>query len=149
MGEIRTVEQRKSDVLLKLGEHPDAWLATATSSGEPHLIVVATVWRDDRILIATRGPSQTASNLAPGRRARLGLGQSEDVVMIDVEVERSLPAGTGGELAAAFVQTVGWDPVDEGPDWVYVVLRPMRIQAYMGYGELRGRDVMKAGRWLA
>ena len=28
-------------------------------------------------------------------------------------------------------------------------LAPSRIQAYRGYGELEGRDVLNDGRWLA
>jgi hypothetical protein len=32
---------------------------------------------------------------------------------------------------------------------VFFRLRPTRIQAYRGYGELEGRDVMRGGRWVA
>ncbi len=149
MSETRSTEQRKADVLAKLAQNGDAWLATASPAGEPHLIVVAAVWHDERIVMATRRSSPTARNLEPARPARLAFGDSEDVVMIDAEVDRTLPAADGGEIASAFEAAVGWNPVDEGPDWHYFLLRPVRIQAYRGYGELAGRNVMKDGRWLA
>jgi hypothetical protein len=32
---------------------------------------------------------------------------------------------------------------------VFIPLDPVRIQAYKGYDELEGRDVMKGSVWLA
>jgi hypothetical protein len=53
------------------------------------------------------------------------------------------------ELAGGFKSAVGWDPRDINGDWVFFRLTPARIQAYRGYDELEGRDVMLVGRWLA
>jgi hypothetical protein len=148
MGDLRTTAQRKADVLSMLAQHRDGWLATATEKGGPHLVVVATVWTDGALVIATRRPSRTARNLEQARRGRLALGTPEDVVMIDLEVERAVSVADGGPIAEAFRAAVGWDPADEGADWCYFVLRPTRVQAYRGYGEVAGREVMRDGHWL-
>jgi hypothetical protein len=146
---IRKTARRKADALAALEKNGDAWLATAGSNGDPHLIVVAAAWVGERVAIATRAPSRTARNLGGSGVARLGLGSSQDVTMVDVAVERTAPAGADPDLDAAFERAVGWSPGAEGPDWMYFVLRPTRIQSYRGYGELKDRDVMLGGRWLA
>ena len=48
------------------------------------------------------------------------------------------------DLAKAF-----WDPREVGEGWTFYRLRPTRIQAYRGYDELEGRDVMRGSAWLA
>jgi pyridoxamine 5'-phosphate oxidase-like protein len=149
MSELRSTAQRKADVLATLERQGHAWLATASRSGVPHLISVAAVWDGTSIIIATRGPSQTARNLDAGRRARLAFGPSDDAMVVDVELAATLPAADGGDTEALFERAAGWSPAQEGPDWRFFVLRPTRIQAYRGYGELEGRDVMKGGTWLA
>ncbi|MDE3103365.1 MAG: pyridoxamine 5'-phosphate oxidase family protein [Chloroflexota bacterium] len=149
MTELRSAAERKADVLSALQQHRDGWLATASSGGIPHLIVVATVWSDEGILVATRIASRTARNLRKNRRGRLALGQGDDAIVIDLDLERTLPARDAGAVAAAFTRAAGWDPADEGADSCYLILRPTRIQAYRGYAELAGREVMHAGRWLA
>jgi len=52
-------------------------------------------------------------------------------------------------VAGGFTTAVGWDPRDIDGDWVFFRLTPARIQAYRGYDELEGREVMQLGRWLA
>jgi predicted pyridoxine 5'-phosphate oxidase superfamily flavin-nucleotide-binding protein len=149
MAELRSAAQRKADVLALLEQHRHGWLATATRDGTPHLVVVATVWNDGAtILITTRRSSRTGQNLEHGGRGRIALGSSNDAIMIDVDVEQILPVVNAGRLGQVFVAAVGWDPADEGPDWCYFVLRPTRVQAYRGYGELAGREIMRRGRWL-
>jgi pyridoxamine 5'-phosphate oxidase-like protein len=148
VSELRSAAQRQADVLAVLRENREGWLATASSGGLPHLIVVATVWSDERILAATRIASRTARNLTESGRGRLALGTPADVVLIDVDLERCVPTRDGGATAAAFTRAAGWDPAEEGPDWCYLELHPTRIQAYRGYAEIAGREVMRAGRWL-
>ncbi len=43
---------------------------------------------------------------------------------------------------------MGWDP-REMDGWMFYRLRPTRIQAFRGYDEIEGRDVMVRSRWLA
>jgi hypothetical protein len=127
----------------------DLWLATADASGRPHLIAVSAWWDGSDLVVATNAGSRTASNLAPGSRVRLAAGAPNDVVMIDAKVVESIAANQAAEVADGFAIAVGWDPRAVGEGWAFYRLRPTRIQAYRGYDELEGRDVMRDSRWLA
>ena len=113
------------------------------------MIVSATAWDGESIVVATRESSRTARNLDEKQAARLAFGTSDDAVLVDVELAASLPTSGGGDAGATFREAARWDPAEQGPDWRYYVLRPVRIQAYRGYGEIHGRDVMRDGDWLA
>jgi predicted pyridoxine 5'-phosphate oxidase superfamily flavin-nucleotide-binding protein len=149
VSQLRTTETRKSDVLAALGRQKDLWLASADRSGRPHIIAVSAWWDGERLVVATRGASRTARNLAANPRARLAIGSPEDATVIDVKAEAVRRVGDASDLAEGFMAAVGWDPREVGEDWVFIPLEPVRIQAYKGYEELEGRDVMKESRWLA
>ena len=149
MTDLRTVEARKADVLVALEGQRDLWLATADTSGKPHLIAVSAWWDGTNVVVATRADSRTAANLAVGSEARLAAGSPADVIMIDANVVEAVPAREGPELADGFTIAVGWDPRAVGEGWAFYRLRPNRIQAYRGYDELEGRFVMRNSRWLA
>jgi hypothetical protein len=149
MTEPRTTGQRTADVITALEENRDVWLATASRSGRPHLIPVSAWWDGANVVVTTIGSSRTARNLAANGAGRIALGSPEDAMMLDVEVAGSVPvADADPKLAAGFSAGVGWNPADEDGSWTYYVLRPVRGQAYRGYGELEGRDVMRDGAWL-
>jgi hypothetical protein len=148
VAEGRSTARRRADVVAMLERHGDAWLATA-AGGVPHMIVTAAVWNGESVIVTTRESSRTARNLDENQVARLAFGTSDDAVLVDVELDLSLPAADAGEVGTAFRKAAGWDPAEEGADWRYFVLRPVRIQAYRGYGEVEGRAVMTGGRWLA
>jgi hypothetical protein len=148
MSEGRTVEQRKADTQAALNAQRDLWLATADPSGKPHLIAVSAWWDGNHVIIATTSTSRTARNLEANGMARLALGAPDDVIVIDAAVADSGKVHDA-TLAAGFTAAVGWDPREVTGDWVFFRLTPARIQAYRGYDELEGRDVMLAGRWLA
>ncbi len=149
MAELRGTEERKADVLVALERNGDAWLATADRSGRPHLIAVSTWWDGGLLVIATTGGSRTARNLDETSVARLAFGSQDDATMVDVEILESVSVATADPaLAAGFEAGAGWNPGDEGPDWKFFRLRPVRIQAYRGYGEQPQRDVMRDGKWL-
>lgn len=147
---LRTVEQRKGDVLEALNQNFDMWVATADPMGRPHLIA-ASGWYDGvHVVMATRGVSRTAHNLAANPLARLALGTQADAIVIAARLEDSVAAAEApAELAEGFAKAAGWDPRDVGEGWVFYRLRPSSIQAYRGYDELEGRDVMRESRWLA
>lgn len=150
MSEGRTVEQRKADTIAALNRQRDLWLATADTGGNPHLIAVSAWWDDNHVMIATTAASRSARNLNSNGIARLALGSPDDVIVIDAAVADSVKVrDADAELAAVFTSAVGWDPRDISADWVFFRLTPARIQAYRGYDELEGRDVMLLGRWLA
>jgi predicted pyridoxine 5'-phosphate oxidase superfamily flavin-nucleotide-binding protein len=148
MSANRTTAARKADVLAALGGQKDLWLATADHSGRPHVIAVSAWWDGERLVVATRAGSRTARNLAVNPVARLALGSPADATLIDVAAASAIPVDDE-DLAAGFAKAVGWDPHEVGDDWVFIPLEPVRIQAYKGYDELEGRDVMKASRWLS
>jgi hypothetical protein len=149
MTEKRTVPQRKADVLAVLQAQGDMWLSSADGSGRPHLIAVSAWWDGTDLVVATRLSTRTATNLASGGLAKLAAGTPADVIMIDALMVDTTPAEKAPEVAAGFSAALGWDPREEGAGWAFYRLRPTRIQAYRGYGELEGRDVMRNSRWLA
>jgi hypothetical protein len=150
MSELRSIEQRKSDVLDALAHNRDMWLATASPSGLPHLIAVSSWWDSGHIVVATTGASRTARNLDASGVGRLAVGSPDDVVLVDVTVAEAVPVGQAEpQLRDGFIAGAGWNPADEGPDWRFLRLRPVRVQAYRGYAELQGREIMRDGRWLA
>jgi predicted pyridoxine 5'-phosphate oxidase superfamily flavin-nucleotide-binding protein len=150
MSEGRTVEQREADTRAALDAQRDLWLATADPSGKPHLIAVSAWWDGNHVIIATTAASRSARNLEANGIARLALGAPDDVIVIDAAVADTVTVhDADAKLAAGFAAAVGWDPRDINGDWVFFRLTPARIQAYRGYDELEGRDVMLVGRWLA
>jgi hypothetical protein len=150
MSEGRTVEQRKADTIAELNRQRDLWLATADTNGKPHLIAVSAWWDGNQVIIATTAASRSARNLDANGIARFALGAPDDVIVIDAAVaDRVKVRQADAKLAAGFESAVGWDPRDISDDWVFFRLAPTRIQAYRGYDELEGRDVMRVGRWLA
>jgi hypothetical protein len=148
MSTLRTTADRKADVLDALGRQKDLWLATADRSGRPHLIAVSAWWDGSHVVIATSGTSRTARNLTDNPSARLGLGSPEDVIVIDADVAAPAAVEDSVDVATGFAEAVGWDPREVGPGWVFFRLAPARIQAYRGYDELEGRDVMRHSHWL-
>lgn len=146
----RSVDQRKADALAKLHQHDaDVWVATAGESGAPYLVPLSLAWRDERIVLALEPSSRTARNLQARGRARLGLGPTRDVVMFDVEVEAIAPADeVEPAVADHYAEQVGWDPRKESAPYVYVTLKPRRVQAWREANELAGRTLMKDGDWV-
>jgi Pyridoxamine 5'-phosphate oxidase len=150
----RSTQQRKADSLAKLTAHAaDVWVATAAVDADGHarghLVPLSLAWVDERIVLATEADSVTARNITGHRRARLGLGPTRDVLMIDAELEHvyglaEVPAG----LAGAYAAQADWDPRESGEPMRFLVLRPLRIQAWREVNELPGRTLMRDGAWV-
>ena len=144
----RTRAQRKADTLAKLdAAKADAWVASASDDG-PYLVPLSLAWLDERVVLALSGSSRTARNIVARGAARIGLGHTRDVVMIDAVLERSVPVGEAGALADGYAAQADWDPRDSAGDYLYLVLRPDRIQAWREANEIAGRLLMRAGTWL-
>jgi hypothetical protein len=148
MTELRTTSQRVTDTQRLLQSAQSGWLSTASADGRSHLIACTAWWHDGELWVTTRGGTRTARNLQATRHARLALGSTDDATLLDLEVEDLTPAGES-PIADGFHASAGWDPREEGPDWVFVRFRPTRIQAYRGYEETPDSDVLRGGRWLA
>ena len=148
MTELRTVEQRKADVLEVLERQGHMWLATAHGD-VPHVIAVSALWTGDELVVTTIGTSRTAANLGAGAAARLVAGTQDDAVVILARVVDSRPAAEAADLAGRWKEAMGWDPRELEGGWVMYRLRLERVQAFRGFGEIQGRAIMRDGRWLA
>lgn len=123
------------------------WLATGGRSG-PHLIPVAFVGDDDALVTATGENSRTVRNLRETGRARVAVGTTSDVVMVDTVLDGllSVPEVTA-DVADRFA-AVSRDP-RRLPGYLYIRLLPRRVQVWNGFHELSGRTVILKGEWLS
>jgi hypothetical protein len=147
----RSTIDRKTDVLAKLAaRRADAWVASASPSGEAHLVPLTLAWNAERIVLATPGDSPTARNIAASARARLALGGTRDVAMIDARLDEAIDLDRAPpKLAEAYARQAGWDPRSAKGAFVFLLLRPERIQAWREADEIAGRTIMRSGAWLA
>jgi hypothetical protein len=146
--EPRNRARRKADVLAKLAAPvADAWVATAEGD-EAYLVPLTLAWHDERILLATNRTAPTGRNIERCGRARIALGSTRDVVMIEAVLERIIPVGDAGAAGAAYAEQNDWDPRTAGDSYVFLMLRPHRVQAWRELNELSGRTLMKDGVWL-
>jgi hypothetical protein len=125
----------------------DAWVATASRSGDPFLVPLSLAWVDERAVVAAEEASVTARNLAAVGAARVAVGPTRDVVLLDVALERTVGVDDDVELGATYARQADWDPRGLAGD-VFLVLRPMRVQAWREVNELSGRLLMRDGEWL-
>lgn len=148
MPEPRDRATRKVDALkLLTAPAADVWVSTASAEGGPHLVPLSLAWVDDRAVIALDGGSVTARNIIVGGRARLAVGPTRDVVLMDVVLERSVDVDVDTAIGEAYAAQADWDPRGLA-GYVFLVLRPLRIQAWRESNELAGRVLMRDGDWL-
>ena len=151
--EPRAADQRKADALVQLSRDvTDVWVATASGRGataRPHLVPVSLARLDDeRVVVAVQATSQTARDLQATGVARLGVGPTRDVVMLDVVLDEVHDvAGAPEPVVARYLRQSDWDP-RTSPGYVFLVLRPTRIQAWREANEIPGRTLMRDGAWL-
>jgi sirohydrochlorin ferrochelatase len=143
----RSADQRRRDVLARLAGDVDLWIATAAPGGEPCLVPLSFVWHREQVVMATRGDSVTVVNLRAQPSARLALGHTRDVVLVDGRVALAQPAELDAATRRAFADHTGWDAAPE-PGYVFLTLTPARIRAWREENELRGRTLMRGGLWL-
>jgi hypothetical protein len=139
---------RKKDALSLLATPGiDVWVATASADGAPYLVPLSLAWVDGRAVIALAGSSRTARNLHAGGPVRLAVGPTRDLVMIDAVVERRFDVAADPALGEAYVAQADWDPRGEA-DYEFLVLRPVRLQAWREVNEIPGRTLMADGGWV-
>ncbi|MFL5871349.1 MAG: pyridoxamine 5'-phosphate oxidase family protein [Solirubrobacterales bacterium] len=139
--------QRRADTLAKLSSEVDLWVASADEGANAYLIPLSFYWDGEALTIATPVASRTAANLTRAGRARVALGPTRDVVIIDGAVE-AIPIGTDPELEDAHAAAAGFDPREDADEYVYLRIVPESIQAWREANELTGRRLMRGGRWL-
>jgi hypothetical protein len=147
----RSAAQRQADALARLtAVHADVWVATASPDGRAHLVPLSLAWDGSRVLLALEATSLTARNLGTTLRARLGLGTTRDVVMVDATLDETVAVGSADDaLAEEYATQADWDPRHSGPGYVFAALRPQRVQVWREEDEIAGRTVMRDGHWLA
>ena len=146
--EARDREARKADTLAMLATPAiDVWVATASAAGAPHLVPVSLAWVDERAVIAVEGSSRTARNLTASGEARLAVGPTRDVVVVDAVLETAVDVAVDDALGAAYAAQADWDP-RRSAGYVFLVLRPVRVQAWREANEIAGRTLMRDGTWL-
>ena len=147
MDPARSPEARKRDVLALLEREVDTWVASASADGEAMLVPLSFVWDGRRLTVSTPRASRTARNLIRAGAARMALGGTRDVVLIDGTLE-VLELGAEPELEEAHAQATEFDPRTLADEYVYLRLTPQRIQAWREVNELNGRHVMRDGAWV-
>jgi hypothetical protein len=139
----RTTQQRVADSLVRLEQDDDLWITTA-SDGQPWLVPLSFHWTGTVLLMATLRRSATYRNLAGGGSARIALGHTRDVVMLDGEVD--LPKDLPDEEADATGSASGYDPRHQ-EETAYLRFTPRRVQAWRDAAEIEERTIMRDGRW--
>ncbi|MEU2538060.1 pyridoxamine 5'-phosphate oxidase family protein [Streptomyces iakyrus] len=146
---VRSAEQRTKDTLHRLDHDVDAWVATADgASGAPYLVPLSFLWNGSYLLFATPASSPTGRNLAASGRARVGIGPTRDVVMVEGTVETVQPGELTEQDAELFAAKTGFDPRRLATPYLYFRVVPRRVQAWREADELDGRELMRDGRWL-
>ncbi|WP_328407858.1 pyridoxamine 5'-phosphate oxidase family protein [Streptomyces violaceus] len=145
---VRSAELRKKDTLHRLDHDVDAWVATAgTASGTPYLVPLSFLWNGSYLLFATPASSPTGRNLTATGRARVGIGPTRDVVLVEGTVETVQPGELTEQDAELFAAKTGFDPRRLATPYLYFRVVPRRVQAWREADELDGRELMRDGRW--
>ena len=145
----RSTAERVRDTITRLEQDVDAWVATAhPGDGTPYLVPLSFLWDGQSLLVSTPTASPTARNLADTGRARVALGTTRDVVMVEGTVVALGTEDLSEELGNAFAAHTGFDPRELTTDHTYFRVTPQRVQAWREENELRGRELMRDGQWL-
>jgi len=144
----RNTKQRIADVLEKWRHDEDVWVASASETGEAYLIPLSFYWDGSRLILATLKNSRTVRNLQRAGWARVALGPTRDVVILEGAVTIQRARELDPALAAAFAEKAGFEPRREAEKYVYLLVTPERIQAWREANELTDRQVMQNARWL-
>lgn len=145
----RPPARRRLDTEERLAHDADVWVATSSPEGVAHLVPLSFAWDGEALIVATPADSRTARNLAATGSARLGLGETRDVTMIDGDVEVFEIDELAPHLRECFVSRTGWDPAAEAAPHRWFRISPRQIQAWREVDELAGRTLMRDGRWQA
>jgi hypothetical protein len=145
---MRTLSERQADTKHRLETDRDIWVASADSSGRPHLVPFSLHWDGSQVITTTPANSITARNIAHNGIARLALGDTRDVVILDVSVKTIPVAEVDSATSEAFNARTGWDPRQTSSPYVYFFMTPVTILAWLDEDELTGRTIMREGRWV-
>jgi hypothetical protein len=140
----RSRAQRRADTLETLRTQVDCWVASADELGNAHLVPLSFFWDGTALVLATPRASPTATNLLRAGVARVGVGPTRDVVLLDGLVTEGIDDAT----ADAHTEHTGFDAREEPQDYVYLRVTPTEIRAWREANELAGRLLMRNEVWL-
>jgi hypothetical protein len=115
----------------------------------PGLVPLSFDWDGTEIMVVTPVGSPCGRNLRETGRARLGIGEFRDVVMVDASAREVSTDDVPEEQWQRYIVRTDWDPRTERADYAVYLLRPERIQAWREANEIPGRTLMRDGVWLA
>jgi hypothetical protein len=144
-GPARSLRERREAALERLRVGGNLWLATAGNHG-PHLIPVSYWWDGSQLTTSTLENSRTLVNIRTQPKIRAAAGSPTDVLMIDATAtvmaadDVSEAAKDGYARASGILRAT--------PGFVYIQLRPERMQVWKGPAEFADRTIMRAGVWL-
>ena len=144
----RSRARRRRDTEHRLRYDIDLWVASASTDGLPYLVPLSFDWDGEALLLATPADSPTGRNLSATRAARLGLGETRDVTVIEGAVEVLTIDALPQEVGDRFAARTGFDPRALGPAYRWFRITPSRIQAWREVNELPDRELMRGGHWL-
>jgi hypothetical protein len=105
-------------------------------------------WDGEALLLATPANSPTGKNFAANRTARLGLGDTRDVSMIEGDVDVLEMHALSQEQGDRFAARTGFDPRTPDGRYRWFRISPRRIRAWREVNELSDSELMRDGRWL-
>lgn len=143
----RSRSQRRADAIAKLEGQVDLWVASADAEGAAYLVPLSFYWDGSTITIATPRASRTARNVIRAGWARVALGPTRDVLIVEGSVE-AIPIGAEPALEEAHARAAGFDPRTLADEYVYLRIAPREMQAWREANELAGRRIMRGGEWL-
>ncbi|MFD0856188.1 pyridoxamine 5'-phosphate oxidase family protein [Actinomadura adrarensis] len=144
----RSLAERRAHARDRIETGFQMWLATGSDGRGAHLIPVAYTWDGSALYTATFAKSRTVANIKGRPQARVALGDTANVIMIDTSASLVDVPDIGTDIAEHYAK-VSTDPrtYPEGT-FVYLRLHPRRIQVWNGFHEFVGRTVMRDGQWL-
>ncbi|MFI7243864.1 pyridoxamine 5'-phosphate oxidase family protein [Streptomyces qinglanensis] len=143
----RETAERRRDTLDRLATERDIWVSTAHPDDGPHQVPLWFSWDGQAVWMCTGAASATARNVRAEPRVRLALPDTFDVVLLQGAAECFPVHDVPGDAADAFATEFGWDPRREEEPFVYLRVAPRTVRAWRGEPELRGRVIMRDGRW--
>jgi hypothetical protein len=146
MTKPRSAFKRAAHARHLLESEIDAWVASASASGDAHLIPLSFLWDGASMVLSTPVRSRTARDLLRAGRGRAALPNTRDVVILDGPIERIDP-DVEATVIQAFADRHQWDPRLESTEYVFIRLIPASIQAWSVDSELATRVVMSDGEW--
>jgi ethanolamine utilization microcompartment shell protein EutL len=144
----RSRSERKADALARLRDDIDLWVASADEAGNAYLIPLSYYWDEKTLTIATPRASRTGKNLIRAGWARVALGHTRDVLIVEGPLE-VIPIGADTALEDAHAEASGFDPRAQDEEYVYFRITPDSVQAWRESNELTGCRLMRDGEWLA